>query len=124
MTRAIRQRDGFSIIEVLIGLTIFAIGVLGIGAMQISAIRGNQTSQRFTEAVSLATDRMETLINLPYNDAELIGEHSASTGPYTVSWEVDADTPIGGCKTIRLTVSWQDHDKARSIGMDYVKSEG
>ena len=44
------NQEGFTLIEILIAVTIFAIGMLAVGSMQVSGIRGNATAQGITGA--------------------------------------------------------------------------
>ena len=60
--KRLKKQDGFTLIEVLIALTIFAVGLLAIAAMQTSAIRMNSTGNRVTELSTLGIDRLENLI--------------------------------------------------------------
>ncbi|MCD6198997.1 MAG: prepilin-type N-terminal cleavage/methylation domain-containing protein [Deltaproteobacteria bacterium] len=62
------DQRGFSLIEILIAITVFAIGILAVGNMQITAIKGNSFANDLTEAVTLAQSKMEELISLNYND--------------------------------------------------------
>ncbi|MCY1212890.1 type IV pilus modification protein PilV [compost metagenome] len=52
---------GASLIEVLVALVLFSIGVLGLAAMQLTALKANQTASVRTHAIFLAyemADRM------------------------------------------------------------------
>ena len=60
------NEKGFSLIEIMIAITVFAIGILAVGKMQITAIKGNSFANDLTRAATLAQDRMEKLISLPY----------------------------------------------------------
>ena len=60
------NEKGFSLIEIMIAITVFAIGILAVGKMQITAIKGNSFVNDLTRAATLAQDRMEKLISLPY----------------------------------------------------------
>ncbi|MGZ6236579.1 MAG: type IV pilus modification PilV family protein, partial [Syntrophales bacterium] len=72
-----KNKNGFSLIEVLIGLVLLAIGLLAIAGMQISSVRGNFFSSNLTQASVLAQDRLETLRNIAYGDAALnAGNHN------------------------------------------------
>lgn len=55
-----RQR-GFSLIEVMIGLFVLAIGLLGMASLQNNAVRLNNTSFLYTQATLLAQDMTERL---------------------------------------------------------------
>ena len=62
---------GFTLIEVMIAITILAIGILGVAIMQISAVRGNALANGTTEAVTIAQDRMERFITAAFDDPDL-----------------------------------------------------
>ena len=65
------NQNGFTMIEILIATLVFAIGILGVAIMQISAIKGNSFASGLTEASTLAQDKMEELMMLDYNDLKL-----------------------------------------------------
>lgn len=69
--RIISNEKGFTLIEVLIAITVFAIGILGVAAMQLSSVKGNSSALDLTEAVNVAQDQMETLLALDYDDPDL-----------------------------------------------------
>jgi type IV pilus assembly protein PilV len=56
---------GFTLIELMIALFIFAIGILAVASMQGEAIRGNSFSDLMTVANTLAEAKMEDLMGLP-----------------------------------------------------------
>src|SRR5512143_4001523 len=67
-----KSRDqGFTLIEVLIAIVILTVGLLAVGTMQISAIRGNFMSGNTSTALSLASEKMEELLNRDFNHADL-----------------------------------------------------
>ncbi len=65
------EEKGFTLIEILIAMTIFAIGILALAAMQITAIKGNSSAREMTEASNVAQSKMEELITIPFDDAQL-----------------------------------------------------
>ena len=124
---------GYTLIELMIALMIFAFGILAIWSMQGTAIRGNTKARRITEGAALASNQVETLMRLPYlNDPtdptsapnELIpGTHSRTEDSYTVQWEVStADYPINNVKTIEVTALWTEAGQQRSVSYVYYKA--
>ena len=65
-------QSGFTLLEVLIALFIFSIGILGVNAMQLTSIQGNSKANRITEASNDAADRIETFLSLGYADPLLV----------------------------------------------------
>jgi len=99
--------QGFTLLEVLIAMSIFAIGILGVASMQISAINGNASARMHTEAGTWAADRVERLMAVPYNHTDLddsaaSNPHQANEGVYTIEWTVDP--PVSNTKLVRVEV--------------------
>ena len=103
------NRKGFTLIEVLIGLIFLAIGLLAIGALQVTSTRGNFFSNNLMQASYIAQDRLEFLKNL---DFSLIQDGSSGNGSTTISgvifnwsYRVAAN---GDLRTINCAVTWND----------------
>ena len=105
----LKKQDGFTLIEVLIALTIFAVGLLAIAAMQTSAIRMNSSGNRLTEFSTVGIEKFEELMSLHRLTTlnwrlELITEPSPPPG-YTVTWTVVQDAFAANTRRITLTVT-------------------
>ena len=113
------NNKGFTLVEVMIGMAIFVIGYLAVASMQMVAIKGDANARKTTEAATLAADRLETLIVLPYDNIASGGP--VTEGAYTVSWQVTDDLPLPNTKTITINVNWQ-HGGTRNFDASYIKS--
>lgn len=122
-------QEGFTLIEVLIAMAIFAIGILGVASMQLTSVRGNTSAGNVTANTFVGEDGVETLMSVPYNDETFLGagtiapaqiadgvdndsdgttDEAGETGPIVVSYTVAEDTPVLRTKTITYTVR-RDH---------------
>lgn len=71
--RSFRNEDGFTLLETLIAVGIFAIGSLGVLGLVTVAIGLNGQSRQFTEAGLLAQWKLDQLSVLPSTDANVSG---------------------------------------------------
>lgn len=126
-----KEISGFTLLEVMIALAIFTIGILGVATMQISAIQGNSKGRQISEATSVASALMETLLARAYGDdclrdingdgaldSDWAGRDLPNPNPagicpdvpvnlppaYNLFWNVAEDSPQVGTKTIRIFV--------------------
>lgn len=63
------REGGFTLIEVLVALTIFAIGLLALAGMQVTGIKGNSRAQSVTAKVALADGVVEEILARSGDDA-------------------------------------------------------
>lgn len=94
--------QGFTLLEIMIGISIFTIGFLGIATMQAATTNANSTAKGVTESTQWAASRIENLIAMPYAD---IVAGSDSHDGYTVTWTVTQNSPIQNVKRIDITVT-------------------
>ena len=115
---------GFSLIEVMIALAIFSIGILGVASMQILSVNYNSHARRTTEGTSWGVERMESLMTLPYADALLDpivnNPHTETRGIYNITWNVTDNVDN---KAINMTVSWTVRGVTKNILFNYVKPQ-
>ena len=140
-------QGGFTLVEVMIALIILTVGILSIASMQMSAIKGNNLSDKITSAFTLAEDKMEALLGMDYNDPELrdlipgnnddlsridpvwidrqelnVDESGkANAGQFRRIWNIADNRPIENNKTITVIVTW-DNDRHR-VSLTSVKRE-
>jgi len=64
-----RDCRGFSLIEVLLGISIFMIGMLGVTALNISSLKSNTFSGNLSEATLIAATKIEELMAQDFDDS-------------------------------------------------------
>ena len=68
--------QGFTLLEVIIAVSVLTIGILAVASMQISSIIGNASAGGVTEALAVCQDRLEELIGLPLTHDDLQDENN------------------------------------------------
>ena len=131
--------EGFTLLEVIIAISILSIGILGVATMQTAAIRANFFAGNTTIGTNWASDKMEELIVLAYQnyedsnledkdgdgDAGLddatagTADYNENQGDYSIFWNVSEDSLLNDTKTIRIIVRWADHGVAKNAAMTY-----
>jgi type IV pilus assembly protein PilV len=103
----LKNNKGFTLIEVIIAVSILTVGILAVGALQTSSVRGNYSAWTTSEATTIAVAKIEELMHLSWDDANLIvGLHNCpNRGPYAISWNVTDPAFIAQTKGITVTVS-------------------
>jgi prepilin-type N-terminal cleavage/methylation domain-containing protein len=119
----IKDRRGFSLLEVLIAVSLLGIGIMALATLQSRGIRGNDLGNRTTQAVALAQDQVEQLINSgsggnfplsipnpnPFPDPNNpIDETGSGGGIFTREWEIEDPGPVPNSQNIIVTVGWTD----------------
>jgi prepilin-type N-terminal cleavage/methylation domain-containing protein len=134
----VATEKGFTLIEVLVALGVFSVALLGLEKMHLTAIQVNTVANRLTQATTLAQDRVERFMAMPYNDPLLAdttakgiptsypnaGHPDPSPPPqgYTIRWEVDTDVPSAGIKTINIFVTWNNLRASKTFSLSMRKS--
>ena len=83
---------GFTLIEVLIAMGIFSIGILAIATMQLSSVNGNGQARRFSEASAFAQGQIETLISIPY--ANIANSNVVNANGYRIQTTIQSQSDL------------------------------
>jgi type IV pilus assembly protein PilV len=105
-----RRGAGFTLVEVLLALAIFATGMLALALCVPLATKRVMRSGAQTRSSSLAAETAEELLTVPYGDGSLTpGAHLDAANPhdgvYFVRWLVEDDAPLAHCKRITVMVA-------------------
>jgi type IV pilus modification protein PilV len=103
--RIITGKRGFSLIEVLIGIILLAIGLLAVAGMQGTSMRGNFFSNNVMLATYVAQDRLEFLKSLPLTSAQLTPGASYNDGTTQVSSDSFKSLVFNRSYTVRKVAS-------------------
>ncbi len=120
MTRR-RYAKGFTLIEIMVAITLLSVGLLGMAGLTVGIMRGNALSSEVTTATVLAQAKMEDIKRVGYSGATEITEDYNSIAGYPLfkrDTVVDVDTPDLGMKTVTITVYW--NSDASSIAVETI----
>lgn len=114
-----RDSRGFTLVELLIALTVFAIGLLALASMQITAIRANSSANRLTHEAAMAQGIMEQIRAWRPDDVRLASDatdqdwtfangtttyNEPHTADLTAVYTVATDTPVSDVSQVTVTV--------------------
>jgi prepilin-type N-terminal cleavage/methylation domain-containing protein len=116
------RSNGFSLLEVMIALSILGFGLLAASIGQLAAIKNTRQSRTQTTAMYLAREQMETFRSMSSDD--VIAATSEANYPddpnnpidpdpgdddsivYKRRWIITEDDPEPDCLSIRVEVDW------------------
>ena len=121
---SISKDKGFSLVEIMIGIVLLAVGLLAIAGMQMASIRGNSFSVSMTQASFHGQSGLEILKGLPFKlsgdwpDALSIGPHNFGSAfeddgtipgtSFTRAYTVIQHPTSANMRIIQLTINWTD----------------
>lgn len=119
-----KRQYGFSLIEVLVALTVVAVGILGFIKMQTFLERKSEYSQMGMAALQIAESEMQYAQNIPFT---LLGNAGGSitraSGVYY--WTRTSTAAMSGdAKRITLSIAWQDKwSQSHSLSLSTLRSK-
>ena len=125
--RRARPQRAFTLIEVMIALLVFAVGMVTLSAMQLHSVRGANSGRHATDAAAVAESRMEQLQRLTWDQLAPTGGwfddgiESKFENDYQVEFRV-ADLVADWTRTIDVRVTWDDPKRpGRSVVLSSVR---
>lgn len=146
-----REERGTTLIEVMISLVVFSVGALGLLTLIYTSHQGVTAAEKITHATALARGKLDELVRLPYDDADLAlnaegcnscndcathedgtknlksdgsvaGDYYSDDTWFARCWNVEE--PTTNLKTIAVRVRWWDHNykQSREVVMQGARS--
>lgn len=118
---------GFSLIELMIAIAVFSIGILAVASLQVSAISGNAKGRMISEELAIAESQLEFLMAQPYATSPVLNPdnapYQAVAGAYTMVWDVIAidlsGDGVNDARRVQLTVSCNGRN-SRSATLQHI----
>lgn len=116
-------------LELLIAVTILAVGLLAMAGLQATSIKGNSHGRTISEATALAEDRIEEIRNtvysaISYTPNPFIETDLGDGRIYTRETLVEPDIPMADLKKITVTVRWQADNVSRQVVLRTIVANG
>lgn len=112
-----KNQQGFTLIEVVVALTVVAIGIMGLSIIFPSTTRDVGKSGVTTKALQMAQEKLEDLHTLAYDDPDLDATYvhddiaNPINGVFDRTWTVYEDQPIAGCKKVIVKIAWYTYSQ-------------
>jgi len=117
-----KDKNGFTLLEVLIAMAILSIGLLALAGLQVVVIKGNASSKNLTSAVILAEAKLEELKRGGFTN---LRNGNDTHGIFTRSWVITAHPDHPDSEDIRqitVTLTWTDSLGSHTIPITTVFS--
>jgi type IV pilus assembly protein PilV len=115
-----RNEEGFTLLEVLVAMTVFSIGVLALAQVQFAASSNNMQSRLTSTAASLASDRLEEVVygasfdairttNFPSENYGVVDGSNPRYTHFQRTVAIQDSLDLAGrvsLKTVRVRVTW------------------
>jgi type IV pilus assembly protein PilV len=130
--KTIGSEEGFTLLEVLVTILIFSIGMLGTLVLMTGVIRGNFFSRNITSATAIAQTTIENAQRAGYagvssyiTDSTKVPAHVSLGGVnFSQTASVANGTPATGLKTVSVIVGWNEANSSpRAITLETILAE-
>jgi hypothetical protein len=136
--KCISSQVGLTLLETMIALFVFSVGVLGVASMQVGSMQMNAKAHRATCDSVAACKYLEAILALPFDDPLLrdpddgFAPDSPDHGPFkieathsTIEWEVDDQFPVPNTKRVSITVRISGNPMPSKVfTYEYIKAKG
>lgn len=118
-TKNAKPQGGYSLVELMVAITIFTFAVLGLAVGTVTVTRTNQNSHLNGAAVNIAQTKLEELrsmtstafsaLSCPSFSTSGCSDTSTASGTaFSRNWMITANSPVTGVAKIDVQVGWND----------------
>jgi general secretion pathway protein I len=119
-----RRVRGFSLLEMLAALSLFAIVASAVVTLASQSMRRTIENRHGTQAALLIQTELERLRELDYPNVVAGTTMTSMAGQsYSMVTAVAADTPAANMKQVTVTVSWTGPEGARSYAVQTILTD-
>ena len=143
-TNSPRAQRGFTLVEILVTVVLISVGLLGIAALQLTTLRGNQESYVRSQASVLAGDILDRIRANPFKfregaydaDFDETDSDNAAAGDDLTKWQntIDQILPGGAAvsagrilrfpdpttrrQVVEITIRWRERTQGNGTPVD------
>ncbi|MFO7732446.1 MAG: prepilin-type N-terminal cleavage/methylation domain-containing protein [Candidatus Aminicenantes bacterium] len=98
-----KKKRGFSLIEVLVGLFLVAVAVLGLAQLFLLAVANNHKADRVSTATNLAQQQIERLRSLTSEELVVVSALTLAEGDEVIDINLDLTNDYRRITTVEVT---------------------
>lgn len=123
-TASMTDEEGFTLVELLVAIFVFGVVMVALAGVFIASAQSISDQRLRTAATRVATDHLETLRTLPFDELDAHAGQSSvealggrtftiDTAIETIDAGTGAETPTGRVKEVTATISWTSRGVTR-----------
>ncbi|MGQ0720564.1 MAG: type IV pilus modification PilV family protein [Candidatus Eiseniibacteriota bacterium] len=114
---------GFSLVEMMIAITVLGVGLLSIAGLFPLAIHKASVGDLESRATFHAQSKIEELKRFPW--VQLVNVAAADTvqAVFARNWTIQENAPVLGMKQVQVTVTWRDERGPRTVTLSSFLSD-
>ena len=118
-----RRERGFSLIELMVAITVIGVGVLALAGLFPLAMQRVRVGDLESRGTFHAQAKIEELKAVPWDNLRTTASADTLDGVFARSWQVHENTPVAGMKQIDVSVAWGDNRGPRSVSLSSFLSD-